>query len=342
MVHFFSRRTFVKAASGLLVGAGLGDAAFGISHASIAMGAPSLLYDSWMGGIPDDVLLSQLTIPGTHESCCLGAGGPLVQCQNRSITDQLNNGIRFLDIRVRRYKSGFTIHHGPVYQGKTLTDVLNECIPFLRQHPSECIIISIKAEEGNGGLFDPPPPYNPTYSTIGETFEKTYTKWYYDNGNEEVPLWYFQDDNPHLGQVRGRIVLFNRFQDYKEIVGVGPYTWPDNATFDGLGYSCDYLVEDKYKVPTPFDIGKKKEAIWRHMKSAAKGAKMKSWSITFTSGSSLAACPILVASQVNKWLHSIPSSLNPNEHNRIGIVPMDFPDNTNIGWLISWNLSMLN
>lgn len=349
MMHFFSRRTFVKAASGLLVGAGLGDATFGISHAYTAKRllfnssdtssqVPDLLpRNSWMAYLSDNVQLAQLTIPGTHNSCCLGAGGPLVKCQDWSITDQLNNGIRFLDIRVRRYESGFTIHHGPVYQGKTLTDVLNECIPFLQQHLSECIIMSIKTEEGNGGLFDAPPPYNPTYSTVGETFEKTYMGQYYYNGLSNVPIWYIEGGNPQLGQVRGKIVLFNRFQDYEPIVGLGPYTWPDNTTFERSGPSGYYIVEDNYNIPTLFATPKKKEAIWQNVKSAAQNSLTDDWYITFTSGSSLGAPPNYVAQEVNKWLHDVPSGLDPNEHNRIGIVPMDFPDVSNIDWLISWN-----
>ncbi|NEE58668.1 phospholipase, partial [Streptomyces sp. SID8455] len=50
----------------------------------------------WMGGLPDGTALQRLTIPGTHDS---GArfGGPWSECQNTTIAQQLESGIRFLD-----------------------------------------------------------------------------------------------------------------------------------------------------------------------------------------------------------------------------------------------------
>jgi 1-phosphatidylinositol phosphodiesterase len=46
----------------------------------------------WMGRIADTTLLSQLTIPGTHDSCAKNYGGAIFICQGDTIGDQMYLG----------------------------------------------------------------------------------------------------------------------------------------------------------------------------------------------------------------------------------------------------------
>jgi 1-phosphatidylinositol phosphodiesterase len=71
-----------------------------------------------MSDVPGSRLLSQLVLPGTHDSCAR-SGGSLVACQTRTLAEQLKAGIRFLDIRCRHISDAFAIHHGPVFQNPT-------------------------------------------------------------------------------------------------------------------------------------------------------------------------------------------------------------------------------
>ena len=57
---------------------------------------------NWLSQINDNVLLSQLSLPGTHNSAAAYLSLPSVQCQGASVSEQLNYGVRFLDIRVAR------------------------------------------------------------------------------------------------------------------------------------------------------------------------------------------------------------------------------------------------
>jgi hypothetical protein len=52
----------------------------------------------WMSKIADGTPISQLTIPGTHDSCAISMV-PIAGCQDLSIADQLRLGIRYFDIR---------------------------------------------------------------------------------------------------------------------------------------------------------------------------------------------------------------------------------------------------
>src|SRR6516225_5750413 len=94
----------------------------------------------WMAQMPDDALLSDITIPGTHDSGArFGGVAPVVDfvtalwvhCQNWTVTQQLNAGVRFLDVRCHAEPDGtLRIHHMFVDDRLSLTDVLGECVAF--------------------------------------------------------------------------------------------------------------------------------------------------------------------------------------------------------------------
>ena len=57
--------------------------------------------DDWMAEIDGKTKLSNISLPGTHDSCTQFIGLSYVfRCQNSSIKAQLENGYRYLDIRL--------------------------------------------------------------------------------------------------------------------------------------------------------------------------------------------------------------------------------------------------
>jgi GH18 family chitinase len=111
---------------------------------------------SWMSQLRDTLKLSELTIPGTHESCARvpqyinGAynanytARAFVDCQDSPLLDQLSRGIRYLDIRCRRTQDVFAIHHEGYYMGFNFgAGVRDVCIDFLMANPSECIVMQV-------------------------------------------------------------------------------------------------------------------------------------------------------------------------------------------------------
>ena len=78
---------------------------------------------------------------------------PIARCQTMSLLDQLEAGVRFLDIRCRHFHRSFLIHHDRVYQGTTFDQVLDVALQFLTDNPTETILMRLKKEyvdEGNG------------------------------------------------------------------------------------------------------------------------------------------------------------------------------------------------
>lgn len=67
------------------------------------------LRPNWLLRVPGTKLISQLSIPGTHDSatntCQWYQSCDISQCQSWSIYWQLMAGIRFLDLRVNTDKS---------------------------------------------------------------------------------------------------------------------------------------------------------------------------------------------------------------------------------------------
>lgn len=150
-----------------------------VSSASETNFAPPYNKLEWMKYMPDEALISQLNIPGTHDS----ATGTINQlfvnsakCQDWDITEQLENGFRVFDLRLRyalcdyvTFTDGWlppeelTLCHGGLDCYKTkfdaymamsgvlgetlkLKNVLDICKKFLDAHPSECIILEMSHE----------------------------------------------------------------------------------------------------------------------------------------------------------------------------------------------------
>jgi hypothetical protein len=89
----------------------------------------------WMRSLPDSTPLSAISIPGTHDSAALH-GGLAAQCQSWTIKDQLEAGIRFIDVRCRSKLSFGVRDHGRAVTGvfkeaRAHGSVIGSCKPRL-------------------------------------------------------------------------------------------------------------------------------------------------------------------------------------------------------------------
>ncbi|MFI8437393.1 phosphatidylinositol-specific phospholipase C domain-containing protein [Streptomyces sp. NPDC079020] len=108
----------------------------------------------WMRGVGDNTPLGWMSVPGTHESLSIRGGDSTYTQQNGgasggTLAAQLQAGIRSIDIRVRVIGGSFTIHHGVVYQDANFADVLRVLGDFLSAHPSETVMMHLRAECDN-------------------------------------------------------------------------------------------------------------------------------------------------------------------------------------------------
>ncbi|KAB1982859.1 phosphatidylinositol-specific phospholipase C domain-containing protein [Streptomyces triticiradicis] len=169
----------------------------------------------WMWGIASDTPLSGMSIPGTHDTLAIH-GGVDVQTQEdygdsaQTLTAQLERGIRAIDIRARvSGNQSFTIHHSAFYQQANFDDVLTRARNFLRAHPTETIVMRLKAEcpYTNVGVFDcANDPKSVTPDKVRSIFAD-YVAKYPDLFYAPSASGAGRANVPTLGQVRGKLVL---------------------------------------------------------------------------------------------------------------------------------------
>jgi 1-phosphatidylinositol phosphodiesterase len=255
----------------------------------------------WMRHIPDVKLLSEFSIPGSHDSMArrdytikgVAPAPGTARAQTESIAEQLLHGIRFFDLRFKviDYPKSprLRAYHGPIDQGIDASSVFNDMHAFLKAHPSETVIVSIKEEVVD--RIDTPHPS--TFETlVGNAVTKDAATWATDE-------WV-----PRLGAVRGKIVLVRRFAKtgswpLKELKGGQWLTfraginatdnWPTNKTGttgslnieDRYGFTCkDYQINGDFYCDGA--LRDKWSTVRAHLDEAPARSDHR-WYITFTS-----------------------------------------------------------
>lgn len=238
--------------------------------------ASALAPACWMSSLGDDLLLSQLALPGSHDSCAYTVEDSLAKTQGATLAEQLAHGVRVLDIRCRHEGDVFHINHARIPLGLMFDDVIAACAEFLSQHPGECIVMSVKDECGTQDCT----------RSFTQTFE-SYVERYAQQS------WYLGDTTPRLGDVRGSIVLWRRFESDRAL-GIDLSNWPDNATFELDAPGAAFVIQDEFRVPVEASIDYKYRAIEALLSITQHGA-LKRWIVNFCSGTGMGANPRRVA-----------------------------------------------
>ena len=84
---------------------------------------------------------------------------PLAEAQTLSVTDQLEAGIRFLDLRGRKVDDTLEVYHGPIGQDLGFDQALGDVSAFLERNPTETVLVYTQREDGlKVEGFDPSKP----------------------------------------------------------------------------------------------------------------------------------------------------------------------------------------
>ncbi len=272
---------------------------------------------NWMSLLADSKMLSELSIPGTHDSASRYLNTPRLVTQTAGIGEQLGAGIRFLDIRVGYTEGRFRLYHEDTYLNLRFGQVRDVCKTFLQSHPRETIIMSLKKED------DAPSGGN----VKGVSFQARFAQYV-----AETPrLWYLGNNIPTLGDARGKIVLFRRFA-----IDKGTPTEVGIDAFDGYpnpaGGSTFTIKDDKglpkLEVQDEFGllntkITSKWDAIMMLLTRASAPGNPKVLYVNFCSaaGRREVDYPLSATSTINPRLEAY---FNTNPNGRFGIVVTDF------------------
>ncbi len=342
-----------------------GDEATGLIFFDREQGNPN-----WMKFLDGRKLISEFTIPGTHDTLTFGlnegliknlphgvltalsssigtamghflatvgqffltpifiAGGMLVpevilratQCQRLGLRDQLYRGVRFLDIRLKLDGAKLEGDHGGIRLHINFDEVLQVCMDFLAKNSSETIIMSIKDETGtNDAAF-----FNAVSSRIAAASAK----------------WHTEDAIPKLADVRGKIVLFRRFEKHQqEAFGINAFNgWPDNGTAS-LNTHAPIRVQDSYK---NYVLGHLDDKFNKHAKplleQAAGDAGNGTLYVNFMSGTGSVYPETVANGYMSRFIGTnglLFDHVAQTTNRRFGIIPLDFPETPFQGILIA-------
>lgn len=268
--------------------------------------AANISSTDWMETVPDETKLSNMSIPGTHDSCTQYVDMRYIfQCQDASVATQLIYGYRYLDMRlVLEKRSGqetLVLKHSiarcktsnsPFAGTLTLDDVLRDVSAFLDAHPTETVILCMKAENSKDDVAE-------IQKVLYETIDK------------DPERWYLKNEIPTLGEVRGKIVLATRFDDklpvgfehcglYFGWADQGDRTVLSDPTADSVINGRETLcVQDRYN----YDVDDKITAIHTCLDNSQAAENTFFLNFTSTSGSGKVGHPKEYAKRINLDLY---------------------------------------
>ncbi len=196
--------------------------------------------NNWMKNVSGDKLLSEINIPATHDSATKYCDFSLFSsCQSFTITEQLYIGVRAFDIRV----DGIKLVHSFCKCKKSsfgkqlaLVDVISDMLLFLRENPSETIIMSFKMDAGENSA---------------QCLEMLYKLFIENNEN----VFFTENRIPMLKEVRGKICLVRRTDSLRDNAGLDFSKMPDQGSKDKVTpevfspNGTDFvLVQDRYNL----------------------------------------------------------------------------------------------
>ncbi|KAM7185669.1 PLC-like phosphodiesterase [Rhypophila sp. PSN 637] len=180
---------------------------------------------SWMSLLPDSTRITEINIPGTHDSATWNftqttadsirhnadpANGVLpaevYRCQRVSLWGSLEAGVRFFDLRYGLDPEGvrlvFYHAHALMSELATVDDVLFGFYNWLDRHPSEVVLLSFKIEDT--GINLTPEDQLKTQFLLFQSLTTPAAKEYILQRHDSLGT---------IGPARGKIILFRRFDN---------------------------------------------------------------------------------------------------------------------------------
>lgn len=194
---------------------------------------------NWMASLPDNVYITQLSIPGAHDAATSGVSSIsayFAKTQNLTLSDQWDAGVRVFDLRPTDESADGPIYHGAgtfrASTGITLKSALNTLKTKLTDNNKEFAIVIIR-NENNTGQDDG--KWKNVIKPILDSFNDVLTEWHRDLT---------------LGDVRGKIIVLAR-DEVAETKAAKVGGWPDNTNYGTILLNDDgayhIILQDYYE-----------------------------------------------------------------------------------------------
>lgn len=185
-----------------------------------------MFFENWMSYIKDDAKITKIAIPGSHNTGTMKMFR-FARCQNGTLYEQFQYGVRFFDIRLRADKKGVRIAHG-LLKGMPAKDAFASLKKIL-DTSDEFLVISIQTY-----MNQAVGPIKLSYKGNTEETNRLISEYL---SPEKYALTDFDDiRNITMGDIRKsgkRYILINEKEEYKYSVK-GPMIGPWNPEIFGL------------------------------------------------------------------------------------------------------------
>ncbi|KAN0109970.1 PLC-like phosphodiesterase [Hyaloscypha variabilis] len=235
---------------------------------------------SWMRSVPDSTLLVHMNLPGVHDAQTWNYSQAtqdalkhvtnlddnivfppeFYRCQESSIIDMLNSGIRVFDVRYAFDPTNSTLvfWHTEALMSETATveDVLFGFYRWLDEHKSETIMLSFQYE---GGTTSTAQDDAATQLELFRTLTTPAAQKYFLQTKDQFGT---------LGEARGKITLLKRFDldqlpsSYSDAlpgIHFSPSLWtddsPDITLVHNTAKNLTAYIEDYYQPTSPVGLG---------------------------------------------------------------------------------------
>jgi hypothetical protein len=269
----------------------------------------------WMKYVSDDLSITQMTIPGTHDSYACKDKVPAVsrefaQTQLYSLTQQLELGVRYLDLRVG--DPHLTMVHGKLCAlYGTLPQALDEVWQFLQKHSTEAVLISIKWDDDKDDMAHD----TSLRDTLWDTWERNH--WYKDS------TW------PLLKDARGKAILLRRFDSEKNFPEIGINCSSFYSSSESSGDQGKWRQQDR-----PSESGLSMDERWNRSWDQLEKAKSAGFSDKCVYFTTLADQSIPIGPTAQEYARNMSpklrvrfghddSKIDPKQ-NRFGVIIVDF------------------
>lgn len=265
---------------------------------------PKKYFEHWMKEIPDDIILSELTIPGTHDSCTYqikGLGNIVsyaAKTQSWNLEEQMKAGLRYFDLRLRSFNNTLHCFHGPIDLIQTFDCILKTVSNFLNKNKTEVIIMQVVSEYEDKNC-------SKSMEQMYEEYTKNYKNMIEVYNNEKIPK---------MGELRGKMFFIKIMKG-------------------STSHISHFHIQNSWTCNTIQQIDKKIEKIRTqfHTSCSFKENRKEAFFLNYLSSSSdyIMMSPLSAAKKCNKIAFDYKG--------RLGIVLADFPGEGLIEYLILQN-----
>lgn len=152
--------------------------------------------------------LAELCLPGTHDTMTATCDHPFYRTQSLSLMEQLEAGVRYVDLRLKR---NLFAAHREWQSNITGSEIFDEMTGFLREHPSEVIIARVQnANERKDDFMK----YGRAMLDLVANYQEFFPEWESDR-----QPW------GSVGDYRGKIVAFECAPEQYGFTQIGGHFW---------------------------------------------------------------------------------------------------------------------